>query len=188
MDVSLSSYFWPCTVHGNLLENFFFLPFYVLTFTLQAGQCPITFHSPPTSCSADQSLSFCYSGCFKGNEKGLGPAPSLCGSPPTQRQECSYDLPLFPPPPLFSFITQLSFVGLIRLYLVWVHWGENFWGSMWKGRGVIWRSCSWFGSRTIWSKCLTCGPWRWQTQGDRRNSVCCHYPLICWLFSWLFSL
>lgn len=50
--------------------------------------------------------------------------------------------PSFAPssPLLLSFITQLSFVGLIRLYLVWVHWGEKHVKG--KGRGS--------GSKVTW--------------------------------------
>lgn len=68
-------------------------------------------------------------------------------SPPPNNRNAYKSFPssLHPPTP---FITQLSFGGLIRLYLVWGCWSENFWGSMWKQGG----SLNPFGCRTLWTK------------------------------------
>ncbi len=90
---------------------------------------------PPTGCSTDQSFSLLLV-VLKRRKKGArdqsrASVGLLLFSPTTGMHIRPSPLP---PPPLLSFITQLSFVGLIRLYLVWAHWGENFWGSMWKGK------------------------------------------------------
>lgn len=125
---------------------------------------------PPIGCSTDQSFSL-----FPGKKRGSDQSRAYVGLllfSPTKGMHISRS-PLSPPP-LLSFITQLSFVGLIRLYLVWVHWGENFWGSMWKGKekgGAFRRSHRRFGSRTIRSKCLTCTPWQWQIRRPRELSA-----------------
>lgn len=97
---------------------------------------------PPTGSSTNQRLSLLAALVFK-RRKAFGPAPSNYGTlflPNDRNAHKTFPSSTPSSPLLLSFITQLSFVGLIRLYLVWVHWGEKHVKG--KGRGS--------GSKVTW--------------------------------------